>query len=522
MRKHDNKNQSQKYQKFDIIKNKQYITFVQLENNSEQKWSAFLNNYVIRLDLPRRYKIIKSIGEGSNAQVFKAKKIQYTSLDCIEEIKQQQIDEQKIPRYYALKSLNKSTFDNFESFKTLILNEINALRQLKLCDNIIQLYKVYESSSHLFMLMEYSEGGSLVDNILLNSRQDFNYDLRVADFGLSTELKPGQYLTAKCGTPTYIAPEMLQGAPYDTKVDIFALGSIMYNLITGKFLFESKRQDDILYLNKKCDLSHVKFFTKDVSYECKDLLDMLLQKNPLNRPTAREALQHPWFSSDRQALEAGLLINNYQLCPFERNQNITSLMINLNNNSAAFSQNCTNSRQDLINSSLKMKKESNSPSPNSSFYDLIKHNRRQGLSFQNATSSPQNLKEQNHEFYQINMVNKSLKNRVITITPDPNDMAGLKDSQFIISKSKQSQLKNLDESASAYINCGQKNSLISKTHSQSIYCREGEIRQIDLDEDFGVSSHKHKIYDLVYYQCEKKLLGNKNENIQLGQKRRFI
>ncbi len=49
-----------------------------------------------------------------------------------------------------------------------------------------------------------------------------------------------------CGTPSYIAPEMLRGIPYDYKVDIFSIGSIMFNLLTGMYLFPGKDNDAIL------------------------------------------------------------------------------------------------------------------------------------------------------------------------------------------------------------------------------------------------------------------------------------
>lgn len=76
-------------------------------------------------------------------------------------------------------------------------------------------------------------------NILLSSEDEKVLDLRLADFGLAKKYKIGDFLTDRCGTPTYIAPEILRGEKYSTKVDIFSLGSLMYNLITGSYLFVS-------------------------------------------------------------------------------------------------------------------------------------------------------------------------------------------------------------------------------------------------------------------------------------------
>lgn len=69
-----------------------------------------------------------------------------------------------------------------------------------------------------------------MSNILLHSHEEGHLDVRIADFGLAQVVREGEILTRKCGTPTYIAPEMLASDFYDFKVDIFSLGSIMFNL----------------------------------------------------------------------------------------------------------------------------------------------------------------------------------------------------------------------------------------------------------------------------------------------------
>ena len=56
----------------------------------------------------------------------------------------------------------------------------------------------------------------------------------MADYGLAKRVRQGETLEDKCGTPSYIAPEILRGEKYLYKSDIFSIGSVMYNLITGK------------------------------------------------------------------------------------------------------------------------------------------------------------------------------------------------------------------------------------------------------------------------------------------------
>ena len=79
-----------------------------------------------------------------------------------------------------------------------------------------------------------------LDNILINSiRETGDTNVKIADFGLSTFCLPNtrDKFFEKCGTPCYAAPEILRGDGYTSKCDIFSLGSIFFNLVTGRFIF---------------------------------------------------------------------------------------------------------------------------------------------------------------------------------------------------------------------------------------------------------------------------------------------
>ena len=85
-----------------------------------------------------------------------------------------------------------------------------------------------------------------LQNLLLAQR-DNDLDLRIADFGLSDFLPAdGSKLTRRCGSPGYSAPEMLKGHGYNEKADLFSVGSVMYNLLTGRALFPGKNLKAIL------------------------------------------------------------------------------------------------------------------------------------------------------------------------------------------------------------------------------------------------------------------------------------
>ncbi len=75
--------------------------------------------------------------------------------------------------------------------------------------------------------------------------------MKIVDFGLSTSTKNGS-LNMRCGSPGYVAPEILNDQGYDEKADIFSAGIILYILLTGKFVFSGKNYKEILIKNREC------------------------------------------------------------------------------------------------------------------------------------------------------------------------------------------------------------------------------------------------------------------------------
>lgn len=81
--------------------------------------------------------------------------------------------------------------------------------------------------------------------------------LKLVDFGLATRVDEKDYLFKRCGTPGYVAPEIINSPStgnvrYDTKCDVFSAGVIFYILIVGKSPFDAKTFHEILSKNKKC------------------------------------------------------------------------------------------------------------------------------------------------------------------------------------------------------------------------------------------------------------------------------
>jgi len=139
------------------------------------------------------------------------------------------------------------------------------------------------------------------ENILLKSKVD-DSDLVVADFGLATFVNIKDILFKRCGTPGFVAPEILlykDSDPfYDVKCDIFSAGVIFYLLLVGKQPFQGKDYKQILRANKSCEIRFdLPEFSK-VSPEANDLLKKMLEAKVSIRISAAEALKHPFLKVD--------------------------------------------------------------------------------------------------------------------------------------------------------------------------------------------------------------------------------
>jgi len=129
------------------------------------------------------------------------------------------------------------------------------------------------------------------ENLILSSK-DNDYDLRIADFGLASFIKEGELLKLRCGSPGYVAPELLDESGYGTKADVFSAGVILYVLLTGRPAFRGYNINEILIKNKNCDVEYPAKYWEKISEKAKDLVKKMLCKNPDERISAAEALEH--------------------------------------------------------------------------------------------------------------------------------------------------------------------------------------------------------------------------------------
>ena len=122
-------------------------------------------------------------------------------------------------------------------------------------------------------------------------------DVKIADFGFAKYAENDHSLVTQCGTPTYVAPEVICGVPYGTKVDMWSLGVILYALLGGYPPFYDEDRVQQLQLIKEGKFEFHEDYFDCVSCDAKDLITMLLVGDPSKRLSAEEALESNWIQS---------------------------------------------------------------------------------------------------------------------------------------------------------------------------------------------------------------------------------
>jgi serum/glucocorticoid-regulated kinase 2 len=137
------------------------------------------------------------------------------------------------------------------------------------------------------------------ENLILDS----NGHIRITDFGLSKEGVEGDTITSICGTPEYLAPEILRKKPYGVAVDWWSLGTLLFEMIVGLPPFYDRNRPTMYKKILEAPLTP----PPDMSPEAVDLCSKMLVREPQNRLGYRGAAEikaHPFFSSiDWEKLE---------------------------------------------------------------------------------------------------------------------------------------------------------------------------------------------------------------------------
>ncbi|CAJ2641578.1 unnamed protein product [Trifolium pratense] len=117
-------------------------------------------------------------------------------------------------------------------------------------------------------------------NILLSSHRA-NAVLKISDFGLSRTVRPGEYVETVCGTPLYMAPEVLQFQKYDYKADMWSVGAILFELLNGYPPFNGRNNVQVLKNIRSCtSLPFSQLILSGLDPACLDICSRLLCLNP--------------------------------------------------------------------------------------------------------------------------------------------------------------------------------------------------------------------------------------------------
>uniref|UniRef100_A0A8C4SS50 Calcium/calmodulin dependent protein kinase I n=1 Tax=Erpetoichthys calabaricus TaxID=27687 RepID=A0A8C4SS50_ERPCA len=242
-------------------------------------------------------------------------------------------EEKRTHRLVAIKCIPKKALEGKENS---IENEIAVLHKIKHA-NIVSLEDIFENKTHLYLVMQLVSGGELFDRIvekgfytekdaskliqqildavkylhdmgivhrdlkpenLLYYSMDEDSKIMISDFGLSKIEGSDSVMSTACGTPGYVAPEVLAQKPYSKAVDCWSIGVIAYILLCGYPPFYDENDAKLFEQILKAEYEFDSPYWDDISDSAKDFIIHLMEKDPRKRYACEQALQHPWIAGD--------------------------------------------------------------------------------------------------------------------------------------------------------------------------------------------------------------------------------
>lgn len=259
----------------------------------------------------RDFNIIKELGSGSFGKVYlvthKATKAQY-----------------------AIKAIDKKNKNNIEE-KPYFRREVEVMYKIH-HPNVVKLYGHFEDNNFCYFIMEYIPKGNIYslittdkykrislhqavsiikdvissvyflhnmnppiihrdikpENVLLTD----NMMAKLTDFGWSNYIQEDVVRLTVCGTPIYLAPEIINEKGHDERVDIWCIGVLMFELVTGNVPFPGNNMEQL-----KRNILQLRInWPDDIQPEAKDLISKILKLNPNDRISLKEILMHPFIS----------------------------------------------------------------------------------------------------------------------------------------------------------------------------------------------------------------------------------
>ncbi|XP_060223059.1 serine/threonine-protein kinase 33 isoform X2 [Meriones unguiculatus] len=244
---------------------------------------------------------------------------------------------------WAIKKVNKEKAGS--SAVKLLEREVNILKSVK-HKHIIHLEQVFETPQKMYLVMELCEDGELkevlgkkghfsenetrqiiqslasaiaylhnkdivhrdlkLENIMVKSsfmddNNEMNLSIKVSDFGLAVRKHGSRsegMMQTTCGTPIYMAPEVINAHDYSQQCDIWSIGVIMYILLCGEPPFLANSEEKLFELIRKGELRFEDPIWDSISDSAKNVLKQLLKVDPAHRITAKELLDSQWLTGN--------------------------------------------------------------------------------------------------------------------------------------------------------------------------------------------------------------------------------
>nr|UOI39529.1 CBL-interacting protein kinase [Betula platyphylla] len=268
--------------------------------------------------LMQKYELGRLLGQGTFAKVYRAR-----NLKSGQNIAVKIIDKQKVLRVGLIDQIKR---------------EISVMRLVR-HPNVVQLYEVMASKTKIYFAMEYAKGGELFNKVAKgklkedvarkyfqqliaavdfchsrgvyhrdikpeNLLLDENGDLKVSDFGLSAlceSRRQDGLLHTTCGTPAYVAPEVINRKGYDgAKADIWSCGVVLFVLLAGFLPFQESNIVEMYRKISKGEFRCPHWFPPDV----RKLLSRILDTNPSTRIDVAKLKENTWFKKGFKKIEA--------------------------------------------------------------------------------------------------------------------------------------------------------------------------------------------------------------------------
>ncbi|GBG63098.1 hypothetical protein CBR_g36585 [Chara braunii] len=292
----------------------------QQQQQQQQQQSQLSQQVTLQTPLHRMigdYIVTQQIGSGSFAVVWKGRHKLTSTEVAIKEI--------------ATDKLNRKLQDSLES-EVAILKRANH-------PNIIHLLEIVKSHDRIFLVLEYCAGGDLSEYIkrhgrvpeatarnfmrqlaaglrvlrdnnlihrdlkpqnLLLSTADRKLTLKIADFGFARSLMPQGLAETLCGSPLYMAPEILQFQRYDAKADLWSVGAILFELVTGRPPFGGANHVQLLRNIERSEARIPENISSTLSEDCVDMCQRLLRRHPVERLAFEQFFHHPFLNLPRK------------------------------------------------------------------------------------------------------------------------------------------------------------------------------------------------------------------------------